>query len=79
VDRGDCVSAINRGGGINRLRIAHTLSSQLIVYANGVQLNTPYFDGNDLDGVATGVYAHTDEDDIVIKFDNFKVFRYTGG
>lgn len=74
---GSCHSAIKRGSNLNRLRIAHTSAKQLIVYANGVQLNTvPYIDINDLDGEATGVYAHTDEDDIVIKFDNFKVYRY---
>jgi uncharacterized repeat protein (TIGR01451 family) len=74
---GNCNPAINRGSNINRLRIAHNFSSQLIVYANGVQLNTtPYTDSSDLDGEATGVFVHTDEDDIVVKFDNFKVFRY---
>jgi uncharacterized repeat protein (TIGR01451 family) len=74
---GSCNTAIKRGSSVNRLRIAHTLTNQLIVYANGVQLNTtPYTDSNDLDGEATGVYVHTDEDDIVVKFDNFKVFRY---
>jgi uncharacterized repeat protein (TIGR01451 family) len=73
---GYCHSAINRGygsGTTNTLKITHTVNGQISVYANGTLLGT-YSDSAQLTGSGTGVYALSSNKNIVIKFDNFKVF-----
>jgi uncharacterized repeat protein (TIGR01451 family) len=84
--QGACNPAIKRGkgsGSTNKLKIHHDASLMLSVYANGVQLGSTFdTQALHLTGTATGVYVFTDDDDInqndaaLIKFDNFKVYRF---
>jgi uncharacterized repeat protein (TIGR01451 family) len=75
---GACHSAIHQGygyasGATNTLKITHTKDGKISVYANGTLLGT-YPDSAQLTGNGTGVYAYSSNVNIVIKFDNFKVF-----
>ncbi len=77
----NCDPAIKRGG-TNTLMVAHTSGHQLTVYANGTQLDAIIDNtSKHLTGKATGIYVYSedddlDDDDALIKFDNFKVYRY---
>lgn len=74
---GDCASAINRGGSQNTLKIAHKSDRTLSVYVNDTLLDTyPESSSNHLTGEATGVYVRSGDEDVRIKFDDFKVYRF---
>lgn len=74
---GDCASAINRGGATNLLKIAHESNRTLSVYVNDTLLDTyPESSSNHLTGEATGVYVRSANEDVRIKFDDFKVYRF---
>ncbi|MFC1975100.1 DUF11 domain-containing protein [Chloroflexota bacterium] len=73
---GDCHSAIKRGygsGATNTLKIKHTSNGQVSVYVNNTLLDT-YPDSSQLTTTGTGVYVRSSNKDIVIQFDNFKVY-----
>lgn len=76
---GSCSSLIRDEDGVNTLRIAHQ-DRKLTVYVNGSILSS-IFDNSDehLTGEATGVYVRSDDEEILVKFDDFKVYRYLGG
>lgn len=75
VEKGECVSSINPGRGIentNELRIRHA-NNQISVFVNGTLLAT-YADSNDLDANGTGLFVRSDSEDIVVRFDDFTVY-----
>ncbi|HEX9922250.1 MAG TPA: DUF11 domain-containing protein [Anaerolineae bacterium] len=84
--QGACNPAIKRGtgsGSTNKLKIHHDASFMLSVYVNDVQLGSTFdTQGLHLTGIATGVYAYTNDGDIdqnnaaLIKFDNFTVYKF---
>jgi hypothetical protein len=72
-----CASAINRDGGTNILKIAHRSDRTLSVYVNDTLLSSyPESSSNHLTGEATGVYVRSADEDVRIKFDDFKVYRF---
>ena len=75
--QGSCHTAIKRGGEINLLRVAHSSDRKLTAYANGTELGS-YTDssGDHLTGSATGAYVRSADEDVRIKFDDFKVYKY---
>jgi uncharacterized repeat protein (TIGR01451 family) len=75
---GSCSSLIREDDGVNTLRIAHSQDRKLTVYVNGSVLSS-YTDnsGDHLTGEATGVYVRSDDEEVLVKFDDFKVYRYT--
>lgn len=73
--RKNCDAAVNRGGSINKLRIAHKTNGQLILYINETEVGS-VSDSNRLTGTGTGVFVGSSNKDITIKFDNFKVYKY---
>ncbi len=73
-----CDTAIKRGYGIgntNVLRIAHKSNGQLILYINGIQVGSK-IDTDQLTGKGPGVYVQKPSKDVLIKFDNCKVYKY---
>ncbi len=73
---GDCETAINRGltsSAANRLKIEHTSDGTVSVFVNDTFLDS-YPDSSQLTGKGTGLYLRSDNKDIVIKFDEFKVY-----
>lgn len=77
VAQGDCNTAIKRGFGsdyTNTLKITHN-SNVISVYVNGTLLRS-YTDSAPLTGTATGIYLKSTDTPILIKYDNFKVYRY---
>ncbi len=77
----NCNTAIKRGYGgataTNILRIAHNSSRKLTVYVNGTELGTyNESSGSHLTGEGTGLYIRSDNRDVRIKFDDFKVYKY---
>lgn len=75
---GSCNPNINRGygtGATNILRIRHSSDQRLTVYANGHQLGTVVDTSRHLTRTGVGVYAHRDNRETLIKFDDFKVYR----
>ncbi len=79
----NCDPAIKRGTGMsnaNTLRVVHTSGHQLTVYANGTKLSSIIDNtSKHLTGKTTGVYVYLedkDDGDAIIKFDDFKVYRY---
>lgn len=74
---GDCHPAIKRGTGssaTNVLKLTHTSNGKISVYVNDTLLGT-YTDSSQLTGTGTGLYVRSDDEDIVVKFDNFTVYR----
>ena len=77
LDFGDCEPAINRGSASNILKIAHESDRTLSVYVNDTLLSSyPENSSDHLTGEATGVYVRSDDEDVRIKFDDFKVYRF---
>jgi len=77
VAQGDCNTAIKRGYGsdyTNTLKITHK-GNVISVYVNGTLLRS-YTDSAPLTGTATGIYLKSTDTPILIKYDNFKVYRY---
>jgi uncharacterized repeat protein (TIGR01451 family) len=75
--QGSCHTAIKRGGETNLLRVAHSSDRKLTAYVNGAELGS-YTDspGDHRTGTATGVYVRSADEDVRIKFDDFKVYKY---
>jgi hypothetical protein len=79
---GACHPSIKRGygsGNVNTIKISHATDRNLSVSVNGTLLaifqeeNT----GNHLTGTGVGVYVLADNVDVLMKFDNFKVFKFS--
>jgi hypothetical protein len=76
IRRGYCEPAIKQGGNLNILKIGHKSNGTLTLYVNNEEIGS-YVDSNDLDdGKATGVYVRSDDEDVRIKFDDFKVYKF---
>jgi uncharacterized repeat protein (TIGR01451 family) len=74
---GACHSAIKRGYGYDNrttLKIKHTKDGKISVYGNNNTLLGTYQDNAQLTGSGVGVYARSSNKNIVVKFDDFKVF-----
>lgn len=73
-----CDPVIRRGEGsrnTNRLAIDHRPNGTLIIYINEREVGR-YTDNRQLTrGRGTGVYVRRDDEDVVVKFDNFTVYR----
>jgi hypothetical protein len=77
---GSCSSLIKEGigsGATNVLRISHSTDRKLSVYVNGQLLSSIIDTSADhLTGEATGVYVLSDDREVIMKFDDFKVYRH---
>lgn len=58
------------------LRIRHASNRVISAFLNGVKLYE-FTDNDDLDGEGTGLYvrSYTDNDEVVVRFDNFSVYQ----
>ncbi|NJN98312.1 MAG: hypothetical protein HC875_31600 [Anaerolineales bacterium] len=80
IDR-KCEPTLIRGYGsnsINTIRAKHTNTGQLVLYINNkivFDRNESSISGPELTGKGTGVYVSAPENkDIIVKFDDFKVY-----
>lgn len=78
--RSGCSTAIKTGMGLsstNTVRIAHKTDLRLVVYVNGTEVAS-YLESSTehLTGTATGVYVKGVGNDTLVKFDNFRAYRY---
>lgn len=77
---GSCHSAIKRGTArefANKLSIAHRSNRELSIFVNDTLLTT-YTDSSSrhLTGEATGLFVFSEDDDVLVKFDNFRVYEF---
>lgn len=77
---GNCHPAIKRGTAsafANTMKVIHKVNRELSVYVNDQELAT-YAESSDqqLTGEATGIFVYSADNDVLIKFDNFTVWKF---
>ncbi len=77
---GTCHPSIKRGYGIantNSLKISHETDLKISVFINGTLVGIVNEDAaNHLTGTGVGIYARSDNKDVLMKFDNYTVYKY---